>query len=73
MEKHIGRWSYWLGIACLAIGVVWRAVNALGVLAPPTAAPGRPISYWSFYHGSILFLVTSIATTCYVWLDTEKP
>jgi hypothetical protein len=73
MGKHIGRWSYWLGIACLVIALGWRAVGALGLLVPPSTAPGRMISYWSFYHGSLLFLATSIASTCYAWLDTQKP
>src|SRR5208283_5471658 len=27
MEKLIARWSYWLGIACLVIAVIWRIVN----------------------------------------------
>jgi hypothetical protein len=72
MEKHIGRWSYWLGIACLVIALGWRGVNALGLLVPPSAAPARTISYWSFYHGSFLFLAASIASTCYVWLNEQK-
>jgi hypothetical protein len=73
MEKHIGRWTYWVGIACLVVALGWRAVNALGLVAPPTTAPGRAISYWSFYHGSFLFLATSIASACYVWLSEQKP
>ena len=27
MEKLIARWSYWLGIACLVIAVIWKIVN----------------------------------------------
>jgi hypothetical protein len=73
MEKLIGRWSYWLGIACVVIALGWRAVNAVGLLLPPTVAPGRAISYWSFYHGSVLLLAASIASTCCAWLNSQKP
>jgi hypothetical protein len=73
MEKQIGRWSYWLGIACLLIGAVLRAASAFGLLTVPTTAPGRAISYWSFYHGSALLFITSIASMCYSWLANQKP
>ena len=72
MEKQIARWSYWLGIVCLIIALGWRVVAGLGLLVSPTAAPGRTISYWSFYHGSFLFLAASIASTCYVWLIERR-
>ncbi len=28
MEKHLVTWSYWLGIACCAIALVWKAWSA---------------------------------------------
>jgi hypothetical protein len=74
MEKQIARVSYWLGIACLVVAIGWRAGNAAGLWLPPTpaVAPGRTVSYWSFYHGTMLFFATSVATTCYGWLNSQK-
>ena len=73
MEKLIGRWSYWLGIACLVIAVIWRAVNALGLMLPLAVTPGHTIWYLSFFHASILFFAATIATACYAWLNSQKP
>jgi uncharacterized membrane protein YhaH (DUF805 family) len=72
MEKQIARWSYWLGIACLVIAVVWRTVNAFGVLLPINVTPGHTVWYLSFFHASILFFVTTIATACYTWLNSRQ-
>jgi hypothetical protein len=73
MEKMIARWSYWLGMVCLVIAVIWRAVNACGFWLPMTITPGHTIWYLSFFHASILFLVASIATACYAWFNSQKP
>jgi hypothetical protein len=72
VEKLIARWSYWLGIACLIIAVVWRVLNAFGLLLPISFIPGHSIWYLSFFNGSILFFVTTIATACYAWLGAQR-
>ncbi len=60
MEKHITRWTYWLGVVCLVIAFVWRVswiwfgrTQALGV---------TPLS---FYKGALLFFVAAIASASY--------
>ncbi len=64
MRKLISRWSYWLGIACLAITVVWWAGSAVGLGKQLAIGPqGQLVSYLSFFHASIAFFVTTIATT----------
>ena len=73
MEKQIGRYSYWLGIACLVIAVVWRILNAFGLWLPVNVTPGHTVWYLSFFHGSILFFVATIATTCFTWLNSKQP
>ncbi len=73
MEKLIARSSYGLGIACMVIAVIWRAVNALGFWLPMTVTPGHTIWYLSFFHASILFFLTTIATAGYAWLNSQKP
>jgi hypothetical protein len=72
MEKRIGIWSYWLGIACLVITFGWKAGNALELWRslPPSPAD---ISYWSFYNGSIVFFLMSIASSCQAKSNSRKP
>ncbi len=68
MEKYILRWSYWLGLGCFLIGLLWKAIVVLGL------RPGgfRTLTYMSFYKGGVLFLLVAIATTCYAWFKTQK-
>ena len=73
MKKLIARLSYWLGIACLVIAVIWRALNAFGFWLPLNVTPGHTIWYLSFFHASILFFVTTIATASYAWLKSQTP
>jgi hypothetical protein len=72
MEKHIMRWSYWLGIACLAIAIAWKGVNAFGMLLPAKTASQYAIWYMSFFRGSLLFFVTSIASANYSLINSHK-
>ena len=73
MERNIVHWSYWLGIATLVIALLWRALNALGVWLPATITPGNTVYYMSFYKGSLLFLVTAIASANYASFNSHKP
>lgn len=73
MEKLIARWSYWLGIACLVIAVIWRIVNAFRSWHSLASTPGPIMGPLTFLHGSILFLVATIATVGYAWLNSQKP
>ena len=67
MEKIIARWSYWMGISCVIVAIIWKGGNAFGLwrALPPTPAD---ISYWSFFNASLLFFATSISSACRVWL-----
>jgi hypothetical protein len=69
MEKHILQWTYWLGLACLAVAVVWRALNALGSVIPLPAflGTGKFIWYGGFQKWGLLLLVASIATSSFIW------
>jgi hypothetical protein len=71
MEKHLVTWSYWLGIACFAIALVWKAWNAFGMWLPKSMAAGQTISYMSFYKGSLLFFLVTIATANYTWFNSR--
>jgi hypothetical protein len=73
MEKHILQVSYWLGIACFAVALVWRGLNLLGIWIPSSVASLPPIAYTSFYKGGLLFLLVAIATANCASSISRKP
>lgn len=74
MEKHILKWTYWLGMVCLAVAVLWRALNALGsvVTLPAFFATGKFIWYGGLLRWGLLFLVASIATSNFIWSRRQQ-
>jgi hypothetical protein len=63
MEKQISVWSYWVGIVSVAAALVWRGLAAIGIRAGFGGATGVGISYNTFLHGAVLFLLLSIASS----------
>jgi len=61
VEKHIVKWSYWLGLLSAVVALVLRGLNAMEILLPKVMQ-GRTIWYMSFYKGALLFLLIAIAT-----------
>jgi hypothetical protein len=72
MEKYIMRWSYWLGVVCVALSVVTRILNTLGLSTMLLQTRGNSISYRSFVDGALLFLITSIATAGFAWFKRQS-
>jgi hypothetical protein len=72
MEKHIIQWGYWLGVVCVVLALVTRALNVLGVVSV-VVGRGNPIGYRSFLDGALLFFVAAIATSSYAWFKAHKP
>ena len=62
MEKQISIWSYWLGLACACLTVLFRALAAFGIYPNLVPEAGAPISYNTFLYGAILLLLLSIAS-----------
>jgi hypothetical protein len=73
MEKHILRWSYWLGIASLVIAVVWRVLNGLGLGSAGLVIRGDSVYSMSFYKASLLLFVAAIATANYGSSKSQRP
>ena len=73
MEKHILNWSYWLGLASGVIALVFRGLNALGLLLPQVVKQGQTIWYMSFFKGALLFLLIAVASANYSWVHGQKP
>ena len=82
MEKLIARWSYWLGIVCMVIAVVWKIVVVIGywhlrASTVEAATPGAitvatAVGHSMFLHASIMFFVASMASVGYGWLKSQK-
>jgi hypothetical protein len=70
MAKHIAKWSYWIGLACLAVSIVWRTASALGMPAA-SLADGRTFGYLTFYRGGLLFFAATIASVAYDWASNR--
>jgi hypothetical protein len=71
MEKHILRWSYWLGVVCVALAFLIRVLNLLGVPVM-LHTRGNPVSFASFADGALLFLVTAIASSGLLWFKRQN-
>ena len=69
MEKELTRWCYLLGLLCFVIALAWRALGALGI-GPEYLL--KSVNYMSFYKGSLLLLVVSIATANYAGVMSQK-
>ena len=60
MEKHLAKWTYWLGVACAVISFIIRGMNGVGLYADVF---GMNLGHMSFYKASFLLLAIAIATT----------
>lgn len=71
MEKHIVKWSYWLGLACALIAFVMRGLHAVGVFVPDLFR-GANLGYMSYYKAAFLLLAIAIATATTTWATAKK-
>lgn len=62
MEKQIAVVSYWLGMVCTLLTIVFRALAAFGIWPNLVPAEGAPISYYTFLRGGVLLFLASIAS-----------
>jgi len=72
MEKHIIRWSYWLGILSVVLAFITRALNVFGVTLA-IQGRGNPIAYHTFLYAAFLFFAATIATSSYASFKSQKP
>lgn len=68
MEKHIAQWSYWLGLVCSLLAIVWKGLEFLKVMPEAFGS----LRYMSLYKGGLLFLVIAVATSGYVAAKGQK-
>jgi hypothetical protein len=72
MEKHIIRWSYWLGMASFAISLVEGATSHWISPSLPSSI-GRYLWYGTFFKAGILLLLVTIATANYARFNSRNP
>jgi hypothetical protein len=65
MEKKILQYSYWLGLLCAVLAILWRGTNAAGYFLA-SVVPGVTVYYQSFYKGAVLLLLIAVASESYM-------
>ena len=65
MQKLILMSTYWLGVLCLALALLARAVNILGPDSLHFITKGNSVGYHSFLDGAVLFFLAAIASATY--------
>ena len=65
MEKQLSAISFWLGLICTVLALVFRMFTVLNKVPPFLGVPGgNALSYVSFLHGAALFFLLTIAAWC---------
>ena len=68
MEKWIARVSYWLGIISLVLALILRIVWGLGWGLSMPFLVEHSIGYTPFLHGTVIFLLATVASAAYSWM-----
>jgi hypothetical protein len=65
MEKQLFVLSYWLGLICAVLALLFRVLAAFNIIIPHMGTPGgNAISYLTFLHGAALCFLLAIASWC---------
>ena len=72
MQKHIIRWSYWLGMLSFAISLVEGVMGRWVTPSMPTSL-GQYLWYGTSFKAGILFLLVTIATASYSQFSARNP
>jgi hypothetical protein len=73
MEKILIKVSYWLGVVCIALALLSKALNALGVNFLQFMTRGNDVGYHSFVLGAVLFFLMAIATASFDSFNKHNP
>jgi hypothetical protein len=72
MDKKISVASYWLGIVCVVMTIIFRGLAALGIWPILVPAKGAGITYVTFDRAAQVFLLLSIAASLMSRWHREK-
>ncbi len=69
MHRQLARYSYWVGVVCVVIDVLWRALGLVW-----TDFPESFHGLWrtSFRNAAFVFLMLSVASAAYSWLQQQN-
>jgi hypothetical protein len=73
MEKILIKVGYWLGVVCVALAMLSKALNAIGVNFAQFTTRGNEIGYRSFVVGAGIFFLLAIATESYDAFNKRNP
>ena len=65
MEKQIGIFSYWLGLLCALVAIIWRGLIAVGLKLPEKVGS---VWYESVLKLAALLLLMAVASAAHGWL-----
>jgi len=72
VEKHIVKWTYWLGLLCAAVALIIRGLEVMGMYVSDYLPVWVKIGYMSFYKAGLLLLAVSIATATMIGARNQK-
>ena len=72
MDKKISVASYWLGIACVVLTIIFRGLAAFGIWPMLVPSNGAGITYVTFEQAAVVFLLLSIAASLISRWHREK-
>jgi hypothetical protein len=72
MDKRISIVSYWAGILCVVLTIIFRILAAFGIWLQLVPANGAGISYNTFRGAGELFLILAIAAKLMHHWQNEK-
>lgn len=61
MDKKISVASYWLGITCVVLTIIFRGLAAVGIWPILVPVNGAGITYVTFQQAAVVFLLLSIS------------
>ena len=73
MGKFVATGSFWLGAVLVALALLTRGLNILGLDFLGFQTKGASLGYHTYMDAAILFLVISIAATNYARLESRQP
>lgn len=73
MEKVLLKVSYWLGVICIVLAVLSKALNAVGIDPLTFNTRGNGIGYHSYILGTVIFFLMAVATASLDSVNRKNP
>jgi hypothetical protein len=67
--KRIAQVTYWLGLICATLALIFRFANMFGYEFAHISTRGNSVDVRSYLDAALLFLFTSIASSLYARVE----